>query len=175
MEDIFANLRFLSSVLELRHPSSFAQVDNMWYSDKVYLVQRDLVYSSFEPEEAELDAPCRIAASIYVDSYLRDLGFHSRVIAVMVTRLKNLLERKGLVWQHDGGEQKWMTSFWILVIGGIAAMNKPEQQWFLMHLRSCCEAMGLHDRVDAEQLLRMILWSRDWSGYLEKMWEEVVG
>jgi hypothetical protein len=58
---------------------------------------------------------------------MRNPRFHSRVIAVMVTRLKNMLERRGLASQYDDGEEMWMTFFWILIIGGIVTMNKPEQ------------------------------------------------
>jgi hypothetical protein len=173
--DIFANLRFLSGVLELKQPFSIAQVDSMWYSDKVYLVQRDLVYSSLEPGAADLDIACYIAASIYVDAYMRDLGFQSRIVAVMVSRLKSLLELKILPSSNHHDEYAKTILFWILVVGAIAAKNKTEQQWFLDNFRNLYEKTGVRHRSDMEEALRKILWSRDWTSELERIFKTLEG
>ena len=167
MTATFTNLRFLSFVLELKHPFSIAYMDSMWYSDKLYLAQRDLVYLSLKPEQTALDTACCIAASIYADSYLRDLGFRSGVIAVMITRLKQFLEKVIFETPDGDSEDRPITLFWILVIGGIAAVDKPEQEWFIGHLQSLRDVMDLDNRVDAEDTLRKILWTKDWSRYLD--------
>jgi hypothetical protein len=172
MEDIFTNLRFLSSVLELKHPSSIAQIDSMWYSDKVYLVQRDVVYSSLKNEHTGLDAACHVAVIIYIDSYMRDLGFHSGVVAIMVTRLKSIMDRMALEALIEGqDEDSWIVFFWVLVVGAIAAVSKPEQQWFLTRLSIFRERIGLEDIIEAENHLRKILWTKNWSGYLKEVWK----
>jgi hypothetical protein len=172
MLDIFANLRYLSSVLEARDPLSIANIDSMWYSDKVYLVQRSLVYASLDPEQRVVDIACYIAGSMYVDSYLRDLGFYSGIIALMVAKLKNFLEQN-VVGLLDGyNEEGLIMIFWTLLIGGLSATGKPERGWFIEHLRTVCKTLKLHTRSGAEEVLRKILWSKDWSMYLEEIWEE---
>ena len=79
---IFNDLRYLTRLLESQNPVAPQHSDNVWYSDKVYFVQRILVYLSLytEPENTKLDNACCIAASIYVNAHLRDLGFYSRVV-----------------------------------------------------------------------------------------------
>jgi hypothetical protein len=169
MTATFANLRFLSYVLELKAPFSIAHMDSMWYSDKLYLLQRNLVYFSLNTEQTKLDTACCIAAAIYTDSYLTDLGFHSGIVAVMVNRLKKVLEEGVFVLPGGDGEESSITIFWILAVGGISAMGKPEQQWFLKRFRSYCEVMRLVKKSDVEDQLQNIVWTKDWSEYLDFM------
>jgi hypothetical protein len=58
--------------------------------------------------------------------------------------------------------------FWIFVLGGIAARGKAEEQWFFDNLRLKHKTTGSHRQGDIEKILRKILWSKDWSGYLEE-------
>jgi hypothetical protein len=148
--DVFANLRYLSSVLESKDSFSIAQIDSMWYSDKVYLLQRSLVYLSLDPEQAVVNAACCIAASMYVDSYFRDLGFYSNVIALMVTKLKMFLDQRlqnVITSPAEYNEDELSMVLWTLIIGGILAMKKPERSWFLERLRSFREALRLETRA----------------------------
>jgi hypothetical protein len=173
MPKIFADLRYLSSVLESKNPFSIAHMDSMWYSDKVYLIQRNLVYSSLDLEQEALHTACYIAGTMYANSYLRDLGFHSGVIALSVTKLKTFLEEKALVSVSEYVEEELIMILWILVVGGISAMRKPERGWFVEQLRSFCEASRLETVGDAEEALRKIVWSRDWNDALKEMWQEI--
>jgi hypothetical protein len=176
MADIFANLRFLSGVLELKHPFSIAQIDAMWYSDKVYLVQRDLVYLWLESAAKDLDSACSIAASIYVDAYMRDLGLHTRGIAVMIGRLRSVLETNIVPFQLEHDDYLQTVVLWVLTIGGIAARRTINEQWFVDHLRSAYEGMNLQSQGDIENVLRKILWSKDWSsdlGEILKMFNDL--
>jgi hypothetical protein len=145
----------------------------MWYSDKVYLVQRSLVYFSLDAKQTDVDIACCIAASIYVDSYFRDLGLHSSVIILMVTKLKRFLEQSVIAGLAGYNEDDSTSIFWTLVIGGISAIKKPERPWFLEHIKSLREALGLGTRADTEEALKKILWSNEWRGHLEQMWEEL--
>jgi hypothetical protein len=170
MPEIFADLQYLSSVLESKNLFSIAHMDSMWYSDKVYLVQRNIVYSSLDPEQEPLHTACYIAGSIYVNSYLRDLGFHSGVIALLVTKLKDFLEDKMLVAVGGYDEDELV---WILCVGGISAMGKPERGWFVERLKRVCEAFKVETASQVEEALRKIVWSRDWNDALEEMWQEL--
>jgi hypothetical protein len=172
MPDIFANLRYLSSVLEAKDPFSIANIDSMWYSDKVYLVQRSIIYASLDSEQGVVDTACYIAGSMYVDSYLRDLGFYSGVIALMVTKLKNFLEHNVVEFLGEYDEGALLMVFWTLVIGGISAIGKPALGWSMEHLRTVCKILKLHIRSDAEEVLGKVVWSKDWSMYLEEIWQE---
>jgi hypothetical protein len=173
MPEIFADLQYLSSVLESKNLFSIAHMDSMWYSDKVYLVQRNIVYSSLDPEQEPLHTACYIAGSIYVNSYLRDLGFHSGVIALLVTKLKDFLEDKMLVAVGGYDEDELVMNVWILVVGGISAMGKPERGWFVERLKRVCEAFKVETASQVEEALRKIVWSRDWNDALEEMWQEL--
>jgi hypothetical protein len=171
MADIFANLRFLSGVLELKHPFSIAQIDAMWYSDKVYLVQRDLVYSWLESAAKDLDSACFIAANIYVDAYMRDLGLHTRGIVVMVGRLRSVLETNIVPCQLQHDDYLQTVVLWVLTIGGISARGTINEQWFIDHLQSAYEGMNLQSQGDTENVLRKILWSKDWSSDLGEIFK----
>jgi hypothetical protein len=90
---------------------------------------------------------------MYVNSYLRDMGFHSGVTVLLATKLKNFLEHNvpGEFIVYDGRELRMF--FWILVIGGISAMRTPERAWFVECLGPGRELLKLKDRGDAGEAL----------------------
>jgi hypothetical protein len=173
MREIFADLRHLSSVLESRNSFLIENVDGAWYSDKVYLVQRNLVHLSLEPEQAALHTAYCIAGSMYVNSYLRDMGFNSGVTALLATKLKNFVEQNVLAELTGYDDEELRIFFWILVIGGISAMGVLERGWFVKCLGIVREVLKLDDRSDAEEVLGKLVWSKDLNVYFEDMWHEV--
>jgi hypothetical protein len=150
MREIFADLCHLSSVLESKNPFLLENVDGAWYGDKVYLIQRNLVYLSLKPEQVALHTAYCIAGSMYVNSYLRDMGFNSGVAALLATKLKNFVEQNVLAELTGYDDEELRLFFWILVIGGISAMGAPERGW-----------------------LGKLVWSKDLNVYFEDMWHEV--
>jgi hypothetical protein len=95
---IFSDLRYLTSVLDAQSPSSIKERDSMWYRDKMYIAQRNLNFSSTYPssEHTKLDTACCVAASIFAHVYLKDLGFYSKVVDIMISRFKSSLEVREL-------------------------------------------------------------------------------
>lgn len=171
---IFSDLRYLTSVLDTQSPSSIKERDSMWYSDKMYISQRNLNYSSMypSPEHTKLDTACCVAASIFAHVYLRDLGFFSKVVDIMITRFKSSLEdisSEGLDEDVEGR----ITLFWALIIAGISAFGKSERLWFVERLRVLSERMEIEGPRDAEERVRKILWSEEWTTHLDTLWEEL--
>ena len=62
--------------------------------------------------------------------------------------------------------------FWILVFWGIVSASTPERIWFVHNLRIVSGSMKIRSAVGAEEVLEMILWSKEWERYLEVLWTE---
>jgi hypothetical protein len=150
----------------------------MWLSDKVYLIQRNLVYLSQnpEPEHSRMDTACCVAASIFVHIYLRDLGVYPRVVGIMVEEFRVFLEdtMEDLMWmdvKDDSTEA--MKLFWALVIGAIAAYEKPQREWFVDPLRDLCGRLGIEGKSEVLGHVTKILWTKEWDAYLDILWDEL--
>ena len=151
----------------------------MWYSDKVYLVQRDLVFLTFNPEpyHTKLDTACCIAASIFVNIRLRDLGMYSSVIGFMVKNLKEFLENGCLEnsrSDESNSQEEMCKLFWILVYGAISAVGRLEREWFVESLRSVCGRMEIKSQNDGVEILKRILWSHEWDGHYQSLMKDFV-
>lgn len=176
---IFNDLRYLTAVLEaqISHPTK--ERESMWYCDKVFLVERNLVYLSLnpDPEHTKLDTAACMAANIFVSAWLRDLGFYSRLVAVMVGNLTQFLENECLEAVDSvakGNDLEALSKlFWVLVFGGIAAVGRPERMWFVERLPSLNWKMNIKRQSDGQDILRKILWTDEWNGYFEILWQDI--
>ena len=104
----------------------------MWFSNKVYLVQRNLNYLTLKKDDEDpslLDKACCGAASLFSHVYLRDLGFRVAIVRVVVRKFKESLEAvveevfDNLAGMEEGDTTKLL---WVLVIAGISASGMPE-------------------------------------------------
>jgi hypothetical protein len=180
ISSVFAELRYLNFILESKDPREIELANTMWYSDKTYLVQRNLVYLSLHPQsdDAALDSACCLAASIFVDCCFRDLGFHAGVIGQLVSKLKGACEPLSL-FQGDVDveteERATLTKLlWVFVFGGIAAVGRPERSWFIEQLVHVCSALEVNSWEDMEDCLSTILWNGRWEVPQGSLWRSVV-
>jgi hypothetical protein len=180
ISSVFAELRYLNFILESKDPREIELADTMWYSDKTYLVQRSLVYLSLHPqsEDAALDTACCLAASIFVDSCFRDLGFHAGVIGQLVSKLRTACESLSpLQGEVDDGIDECATLtklLWVFAFGGIAAVGRPERAWFVEQLAHVCSALELDSWEEMVECLGTILWNACWEVPRGLLWRSVI-
>jgi hypothetical protein len=94
LQDIFTDLwKFPTSE---KNPE---MIDHIWYSDKIYLLQRSLMDIAYNKQHntSHIDRACAIAALIYLHTGLCEVGIRSKVISVLVSRFKS--------WAADGDER----------------------------------------------------------------------
>jgi hypothetical protein len=160
--------------------------ENIWYSDKIYHLQRSLFdiahHSDSKPNEpVPLDSVCALAALIYCGRYLRDIPFSYAVTKNAVSRLKDAIEGYDLehAWDFDEGKEgtenrevQKKKLFWILAFGGIAAEGKREHGWFLDRFGLACVEMNIKNWEESQKVLAEVLWQEelDESGY--RFWED---
>ncbi|KAL2069219.1 hypothetical protein VTL71DRAFT_15557 [Oculimacula yallundae] len=178
---ILAELRFLSSILEVKDPKEIAEIDNIWYSDKVYLIQRNLTHMWVSPSAAgsRLDTLCCLAASIYVDSCLRDLGFHCPIIGHLVGLLKK--DSEALIFSNDPnlfgcevGDEVVERLMWVFGIASVASSSWPERDWFVEQFALACSSLKVTSWPQAESMLRKYMWNAQWVSSSPSFWNSVV-
>ncbi|KAL2070944.1 hypothetical protein VTL71DRAFT_13970 [Oculimacula yallundae] len=176
LEQIFVDLRYISSILESDDPKDVEQINNMWYSDKTYLVQRSLVYlyqtPNVEHVKSKLDQIRCLTASIYVDSCLRDQRFRTGAIGILVSRLKSDLEcfLLGYDSSSDPQEEAEETLLWVCAFGAIASYGSPERGWFIGKFVDVCGRLDVDEWGEVERMLRRKLWNEEFQqfvGYFE--------
>ena len=181
VSSVFAELRYLNFILESKDPREIELTDTMLYSDKTYLVQRNLVYLSLHPQsdDAALDTACCLAASIFVDCCFRDLGFHANAIGILVTKLKTACEpllqlQYETLEDETDGRATLAKLLWLFTFGGIAAVGRPERTWFVEQLVHVCSALEITSWEEMEEILSCILWNAKWEVPRGSLWESIV-
>jgi len=150
--------------------------DSMWYSDKVYILQRNLNYIYLNKNLttlSQIDRACCGAASIFSHIYLRDLGFNTQIVGILVANFK--IELEGAIHEvtSSAGKDDWLKLLWVLAIAGISAFGKSERGWFVGKLM---EVSVLFDwgKAAVREAIEKITWTTEWDGYLNVLWDEVV-
>ncbi|KAK0107449.1 hypothetical protein ONS96_003264 [Cadophora gregata f. sp. sojae] len=179
IEQVFADLRYLSSVLESEDTKSAEEVDNMWYSDKTYLVKRSLVYLYQHPQlsHSRLDTLKCLAASIFVDSCFRDQRFSACSIGILVTKLRSELESFLMSYdlelvEHSEEDEKAL--MWVCAFGGIAAYGWAERSWFVEQFARVCGRLEIREWERARKIVSETLWNERWEEPKGALWQETV-
>ncbi|KAN0122911.1 Fungal specific transcription factor domain containing protein [Hyaloscypha variabilis] len=172
---LLAGVRDLSKLLkELKRLSNLPE-DNIWYSDKIYYLQRNLIEVVYCPNTPRpVDRVCAMAALMYCGHCLRDVPLTFQVIARAVTRLKAAIidYEKNMSSEPDKEEKRVM--FWILGFGGVAAVGKPERDWFVANFRAICDDLDVNDWEKANGMLKDVLWQADLDDGGSKLWLEAI-
>jgi Fungal specific transcription factor domain len=175
LERLLAGVRDLSKILrELRKLPKLPE-DNIWYSDKIYYLQRNLIEVVYCPNTPRpVDRICAMAALMYCGHCLRDVPFTFQVIARSVTRLKAAIieYEKDISFEADRESKKVM--FWILGFGGVAAEGKIERDWFVAKFRALCDELDVNDWETADGLLKDVLWQAELDYAASKLWLEAI-
>ena len=175
LERLLAGVRDLSKLLkELKRLSNLPE-DNIWYSDKIYYLQRNLIEVVYCPNTPRpVDRVCAMAALMYCGHCLRDVPLTFQVIARAVTRLKAAIidYEKNMSSEPDKEEKRVM--FWILGFGGVAAVGKPERDWFVGKFRAICDELGVNEWEKANRMLKDVLWQSELDHGASKLWLEAI-
>ncbi|KAL5328168.1 hypothetical protein ACEPPN_001664 [Leptodophora sp. 'Broadleaf-Isolate-01'] len=177
IERVFVDLRYISLVLGSDDPNE--QIGSIWYSDKTYLTQRSLVYLFQHPrvEHSRLDLLTCLAASIYIDSCLRDQRFNVGAIGILVSKLKSELESFLLSYDYEPFERDKETErtlMWVCAFGAIAAYGRPMRRWFVERFANVCERLGVVEWEEAKGILRRRLWNERWENPKGGLWRDAV-
>ena len=130
----------------------------------------DVVHNNAR-KTSQIDRSCAIAALIYVHAGLCDVKLHSKIIRVLVSRLKSSLQ----VLMSESkpaptGVQTAKKMLWALYFGGVAAMVGPEREWLARKLISSCEALDLRVWTDMKAILDTVFWKADWEKPAGALW-----
>lgn len=114
------------------------------HSDKLYITERKLLILANSWGPGKFATSACIAATIDLDNHLRGVGFNTRLIARLVTRLQlSITMVLNDVSRHDANEKTVKAILWVLFIGGIAAEARPETEWFDRQLPKYCDMLSL--------------------------------
>jgi hypothetical protein len=92
-------------------------------------------------------------------------------LQTLVTRLKIWLEK---LYIHGYGTNSAHLLLWMLIIGGIAALDKPERPWFVSRLASLIQRLDI-TWDDTQEILEGFLWLESACGAgARELWTEVV-
>ena len=175
LERLLAGVRDLSKLLkELRRLSNLPE-DNIWYSDKIYYLQRNLIEVVYCPNTPRpVDRVCAVAALMYCGHCLRDVPLTFQVIARAVTRLKTLIINYEKNFEFEADRDAKRVMFWILGFGGVAAEGKPERDWFVAKFRAICDELDVNDWETANRMLKDVLWQSELDHGASKLWLEAI-
>ncbi|KAH6723564.1 hypothetical protein BKA61DRAFT_648686 [Leptodontidium sp. MPI-SDFR-AT-0119] len=166
IEQVFTDLRYISSILESDDPNE--QIDNIYL---VYIFQHPKI------EHSRLDSLTCLAASIYIDSCLRDQRFNAGAIGILVSKLKSELESFLLSYDHEPyehDEEAEKTLMWVFAFGAIAAYGRPKRRWFVEQFANVCERLGIIEWEVAKSILERKLWNERWENPKGELWQDLV-
>lgn len=123
------------------------------------------------PSKPNIYECCRITALIFSVAVIFPIPNTYDVLQTLIRQLKAAIKASGI----DGKRAECSEVFlWILVIGGIAALDKPERPWFVSQLARIVERLKI-DWRGAEEILDSFLWLEfacNTSGH--QLWDEVM-
>jgi hypothetical protein len=97
---------------------------------------------------------CRLAAIIFSVGVIFPIPNTYDVLQTLVQRLKAAIEVSGIESYSAECSEVFL---WILVLGGIAALEKPERPWFVSQLALLVKGLKI-DWVGAQHILETFLW-----------------
>jgi hypothetical protein len=97
---------------------------------------------------------CRLTAIIFSVAAFYPLPNTYNALQTMVQRLKSAIILSGI---ESYGAERSGVLLWILVLGGIAALDKPERGWFVLQLARLVQRLKI-EWEEAEGVLETFLW-----------------
>lgn len=168
-EQLAFGIKDLAEKLRIIRQKSMVPSEDIWYSDKIYFLQRHLFDIAHGCSNATpIDSICALTALIYCGHCLRDIPLSYAVTAHAISRLKNSLELL-----DTGATEEWdfvSKYFWVLGFGGVAAEDKSEENWFVGKFRFMSDQMRLADWPAARSCLNEILWDPGLDTAGQRLW-----
>jgi len=141
VRDMFNELTYLSILITDIYflPQQQAVNKKAVLTHKLYQAEQHL--NHLFHSEAQGDRSCEdplftsraypIAGRIFLDIYLRDIPLESSTFDYQVARLQYALIETDL--ENNDRMYPPEARFWVLVIGGLAALGRPQEHWFRKH------------------------------------------
>jgi hypothetical protein len=98
---------------------------------------------------------CRLTALIYGVAVVYPVPNSHGVLQKLVTLLQTALVVLNI---ESCGSDLDGVLLWMVALGGIAALDKPERVWFASQLGGLMRKQGIGDWGDAEDILESFLW-----------------
>ncbi|KAH7355375.1 hypothetical protein BKA65DRAFT_238766 [Rhexocercosporidium sp. MPI-PUGE-AT-0058] len=115
---------------------------------------------------------CRLTSIIYGIAVIFPIPNTYLLFQELIQKLQTAIEMSQVEWFGAVLADLYL---WVLVIGGIAALDKPERRWYIAQLVALAERMGTWEWSDVERVLGGFLWLESACGPGgRKLWEEVV-
>lgn len=172
---------------QMRQLSGFVSASNISnkkaliasFSERVFILERQLLLLSVSDDplttsamESFINGACRNAAFIYIYVALREVPLGGHLYSTFVGRLRSALDGTGfmLVWSNTHPTML----LWVLVIGGMAAIGRPERSWFVSQLVGVCMILKLQSLQGMKRILRDITWVEGlYDGLMKTLWTEI--
>jgi hypothetical protein len=100
---------------------------------------------------------CRLTTMIYTLAVVLPIPDPYDILQIYVTHLKNAIEESNLYQFGLTDRNLFSMLLWILMLGGIAASDKPERRWFVSQLALLVDQSNL-DWQGVEEDLESFLW-----------------
>ncbi|RHZ54403.1 uncharacterized protein CDV56_104943 [Aspergillus thermomutatus] len=182
MADVFQALRVYTNIVIEHMKESQPNPDLSLICDQRNLVQYHLLSlpsasdlaSCFPSRHHEtVYEACRLAALIYAVGVTFPLPSQCTPLPRLAKLVHEALQTPDapFIWAHS---QARVALLWILTLGGIAAENLPEREWFVHTLRQAASNHGICRWPDLKAVLEFMLWydaACDQPGQI--LWREV--
>lgn len=175
---IIRTLRILSSIMD---PTNTATLDRTSASNMIYSVEYDLLLlnKTYAVDSEDVctysceSAPLQTAAHVFLYIVIRELPSTSQLMFRLVKRLKEALESQPRGWWVSSTDRRnWL--LWMLFMGGAAASEQTERQWFVKEMVSISKMLGLRSRQSLKSCLQRILWQESFgTDHCTDLWEEM--
>jgi hypothetical protein len=117
---------------------------------------------------------CRLTAMIFGVAVVFPISNNTSMLQMYVTRLKAAFENMNFTNSSSQDTNISNILLWILVLGGIAALEKPEGPWFVSQLRLLVETLKI-DWNGVTEVLETFLWLDSTCGRSGRhLWTRVV-
>ena len=178
LKSAFHRLHKLTDILNANHTTVHLKLEDVSYSDEVYLVQREFlsIIRVFGENRGYGQSSCSIAGMIYVECCLRDVSTSSRIVRDLVARLVDSLEdlEREPRCQAEAGTLNHLI-FWVLFVGATAAeRNTAVREKLVEWLISVCRRLVQEPWTKTQETLKRISWvERGGRLFGAPLWEEV--
>ncbi|KAM0257752.1 hypothetical protein ACHAQJ_004203 [Trichoderma viride] len=133
---------------------------------KLHCLQRDNIHHGTSCGKM---IPLCVALNIYLYLAVRELPVRSKMIMMLIDRLKTTFNTEPLQWWVSNQQQKNRT-LWMLFIGYGAATECFKQAWFIETIKSTCDKFKVRDLDQLEENLKDVIWLDSWCDhYFEKL------
>ena len=157
---VFDALSQLSAIISELH-ISFS--DRVLFSDNLYVTEHSLLSLPPDPHPHTYDESCRVAATIYLYLFLRQIPQTATIYQILLHRLRASLNQ--YVGHNNlflGSQLSNLRLLWICFIGSTASNTPSEvesgrREWWVSILRYVSGALGLVSKGDFDESLNCVV------------------